>query len=102
MAQLILECIENLECTPVEKLPSTGRESQGFGSTGINSADLGCNESMIVPVCLNKDTSGSATIDSGASTQFIDLDFAVKNNMPRSLKPTPETLIVVDEREATN
>ena len=39
-------------------------------------------------------------IDSGASTQFIDLDFAVKNNLPLNLKPKPETLIVVDGREA--
>ena len=41
-------------------------------------------------------------IDSGASTQFLDLDFAVKNNLPLDLKPKPETLIVVDGREATS
>ena len=40
MAQLILERIENPECILVEELPSTGRGSNGFGSTGINSADL--------------------------------------------------------------
>ena len=102
MAQLILERIENSECILVEELPSTGRGSKGFGSTGINSADLGCNEPMIVPARLNKDTTGSAMIDSGASTQFIDLDFAVKNNLPLTLKPKPETLIVVDGREAEN
>ena len=100
MAQLIQERIENPECILVEELPSTGRGSNGFGSTGINSADLECNEPMIVPVRLNKDTTGSAMIDSGASTQFIDLDFAVKNNLPLTLKATPETLIVVDGRQA--
>ena len=57
---------------------------------------------MIVPARLNKDTTGSAMIDSGASTQFIDLDFAVKNNLPLTLKPKPETLIIVDGREAEN
>ena len=55
---------------------------------------------MIVPVRLNKNTTGFAMIDSGASTQFIDLDFVVKNNQPLTLKPKPETLIVVDVREA--
>ena len=96
MAQLILERIENPKCILVEELSSMGRGSNGFGSTGINSAELGCNEPMIVPARLNKDTTGSAIIDSGASTQFIDLDFAVKNNLPLTLKPKPETLIVVD------
>ena len=102
MEQLILDGIKNPECTLVEELPSTGRECEGFGSTGINSADLGCNEAMIVPVRLNKDTTGSAMMDSGASTQFIDLDFAVKNNLPLTLQPTPGTLIVVDGREPEN
>ena len=102
MAQLILERIENPECILVDELPITKRGSKGFGSTGINSADLGCNEPMIVPVRLNKDTTGSAMIDSGASTLFIDIDFAVKYNLPLTLKRKPETLIVVDGREAEN
>ena len=100
MAQLILERIENPECILVDELPETERGSKGFGSTGINSADLGCNEPMIVPVRLNNNTTGSAMIDSGASTQFIDQDFVVKNNLPLTLKTKPETLIVVDGREA--
>ena len=86
MAQLILERIENPECILVDELPETERGSKGFGSTGINSADLGCNEPMIVPVRLNNNTTGSAMIDSGASTQFIDQDFVVKNNLPLTLK----------------
>ena len=102
MAQLILERIENPECILVEELPSTGRGSNGFGSTGINSADLGCNEPRIVPARVNKSTIGSAMIDSGASTKFIDLDFAVKNNLSLTLKPKPETHIVVHGREAEN
>ena len=102
MAQLILERIENPECILVDELPQTERASKGFGSTAINPADLGCNEPMIVPARLNNNTAGSAMIDRGASTQFIDLDFAVKNNLPLTLKPKPETLIVVDGREAEN
>ena len=102
MAQLILERIENPECILVEELSRTGRGSNGFESTGINSADLGYNEPMIVPVRLNRGTTGSAMIDSGASTQFIDLDFAVKNNLPLTFRATPETLIIIDRREAKN
>ena len=102
MAQLFLEKIENPECILVDELLMTKRGSKGFGSTGINSADLGCNEPMIFPVRLNKDTIGSAMMDSGASTQFIDFQFAVKHNLRLTLKPKPVTLIVVFGREAEN
>ena len=102
MAQLFLERIKNPECPLVNELPTTKRGYQGLRSSGFNSVDLGCNEPMIVPVRLNKDTTGSAMIDNGASTQFIDLDFAVKHNLPLTLKPKPETLIIVDGREAKN
>ena len=57
---------------------------------------------MIIPVRLNKDTTGSAMIDSGASTQFIDLDCVLRNNLPLPLKPKPGTIIVVNGREAEN
>ena len=102
MAQLFLEKIENPECILVDELLMTKRGSKGFGSTGINSADLGCNEPMIFPVRLNKDTIGSAMMDSGVSTQFIDFQFAVKHNLRLTLKPKPVTLIVVFGREAEN
>ena len=55
---------------------------------------------MIVPVRLHKNTTGFAVINSGPSTQFIDLDFAVKSNLPLTLRPKPETLIILDGREA--
>lgn len=114
MAQLVLEKIGNLKYAPVNDLPKTQQGSKGFGSTGITgnpqvmSADLGCNQPMVVPVQLNQGTpansgtSGLAMIDSGASTQFIDIDFAAKHNLQLTLKPRPETLIVVDGREANN
>ena len=44
----------------------------------------------------------SAIFDSRAWTLFLDLNFAVKNNLPLNLKIKPETLIVVEEREAEN
>ena len=80
MAQLILERIENPECILVESLPITTCGNQGFGSTGIsaNSADLGCGDPMVIPVAIKNRSwkQASAIIDSGASTQFIDPDFA--------------------------
>lgn len=102
MAQLILERIENSECILVEELPNIEHRSNEFGSTGMNSADLRRNEPMIVPVHSNKDTTGSTMIDSGASTQFIDLDLAVEQNLPPTLKVKLETLIIVKGKEAEN
>ena len=112
MAQMILKSIQNPDTQYVDSLPNTSRGSSGFGSTGTAAAttkvsDLGCNQPMVIPVTLqltsgNPTVPGSAMIDSGASTQFLDLDFAVKNNLPLNLKPKPETLIVVDGREATS
>ena len=105
MAQLILTRILTPEIEPVlGELPITIRGTSGFGSTGIfsisvNSTDLGCDEPMVIPVSIG-DITGSAMIDSGASTQFLDLDFAVKYKLPLDLKTNPDTLIVVDGREA--
>ena len=102
IAHRILERIENSECILVNELPITEQGSKGFGSTGINSANLGCDEPMIVPVRHNKDTTGPAIIGSGASTQFINLHFVLINNLPLTLKPKPEMLIVIDRREGDN
>ena len=108
MAQMILENIQNPDTQPVDSLPDTSHGSSGFGSTGMSAVtNLGCNQPMVIPVTLqptygSSPVPGSTMIDSGASTQFLDLDFAVKNNLPLDLKPKPETLIVVDGREATS
>ena len=61
---------------------------------------------MVIPVAIRKNNcqeswlSASAMIDSGASTQFIDPDFASQLGLTLDLKPIPESLIVVDGREA--
>ena len=109
MAQLILERIENPECVLVNSLPETKRGNRGFSSTGIyvNSADLGCGDPMVIPVAIRKNNcqesslSTSAMIDSGASTQFIDPDFASQFGLTLDLKPIPESPIVVDGHEST-
>ena len=57
---------------------------------------------MVMPVRFNKDTSGSAMIDPESSTQFIDLDFAINNNLSLTLKPIPAALIIINGREGEN
>ena len=78
IAQFIMERIKNPECIIVHSLPTTNCGVQRLGSTGLATADLGCGNPMVIPVAM-KNTSwkpASAMIDSGASTQFIDPDFA--------------------------
>ena len=108
MAQLILERIENSVCTLVNTLTSTARGNQGFGSTGLsaNSTDLGCGDPMVIPVAIKENNNkmprkpASAMIDSGASTQFIDPEFAPGLGLQLDPKSVPESLIVVDGRRA--
>ena len=108
MAELILERIENPECVRVDTLPVTTRGNQGFGSIGIsgktriscksvtiNAADLVCGDPMVLPVAIWKNNfqeswlPASAMIDSGASTLFIDPDFANQLGLILDLKPIP-------------
>ena len=103
MAQLILEHIKNPECVLVDSLPVTNRGTQGFGSTGLATADLGCGDPMVIPVAIkNKKTlkPALAMIDSGASTQFIDPEFAQGLRLQLDPKSVPESSIVVDGRRA--
>ena len=88
----------------MESLSITTLGNQGFGSIGIsaNSADLGCGDPMVIPVAI-KNTSwkpASAMIESGASTQFIDPDFARQLGLPLDLKPVAEAFIVLDGHKA--
>ena len=100
IAQLILEHIENPVCTTCR--------NQGFGSTALsaNSADLGCGNPMVIPVAIKKEQnnipwkSASAMIDSRASTQFVDPEFAQGFGLQLDLKSVPESLIVVNGRRA--
>ena len=107
IAQLILERIENLEYVLVKSLPETNRLNWGFGSTRLsfnsaNSADLGCDDPILIPVSIRECksqqtwTPASALIDSGASTQFIDPTFAHQLGLKLDSKPVPEALILVD------
>ena len=113
MVQLILTRMLTPEVQPVLGEPpesKTTRGTSGFGSIGISSisvnmsdpaVNLSCDEPIVIPVVIgDPGISGSAIINSGASTQFLDFDFAVKNNLSLDLKPNPDTLIVVDGREA--
>jgi hypothetical protein len=46
-------------------------------------------------------TSGSIMVDSGATSCFIDFDFALSQNFPLRKKTHPEALLVVDGRKSS-
>ena len=60
------------------------------------SGDLGTDEPLTLPSLVNKNHSATCMIDSGASSQFNDLDFALNLNLPLVLKRKPEDLVLAD------
>jgi len=60
------------------------------------SRELGSEDPLILPCLINENHSASRMIDSGASSQFIDLDFALSLNLPLDLKRKPEDLVLAD------
>ena len=60
------------------------------------SGDLGTDEPLTLPCLVNENHSATCMIDSGASSQFIDLDFALNLNLPLVLKRKPEDLLLAD------
>ena len=85
---MILEQIQNPKVTVTQKLPTTTRGQQGFGSTGINTTtvqnyDLGCKEPMVIPVKIRTSlttiiSNTTAMIDYRASTEFIHSELVQK------------------------
>ena len=88
------------------------RRTIEFGSAGISSisvnvikriVDLDQDEPIVISGTIgDSGIHGSAMIDSRASTQFLNLDFTIKHNIPLNLKTKPDTLIVVDGQEAAS
>lgn len=89
----------------VKELPATTRGISRFAGIVISSnsatsiIDLGCDKPMVIPVTIG-DITSSTIIESRASTQFLNLGFTVKHNLPLNLKSNSDTLIIVDSREA--
>jgi len=60
------------------------------------SRELGSEDPLILPCLVYKNHFASCMIDSRASSQFIDLDYALSLNLPLDLKRKPEHLALVD------
>ena len=58
--------------------------------------DLGSKEPLTLSIIVNDSLSASLLIDSGASSQFIDVDYMGCMNLEMTLKPKSQDLILAD------
>ena len=58
--------------------------------------DLGLEDPLMLSCFINEDILATCMIDSGASSQFLDLDFAINMNLPLVPKGKPEDLVLAD------
>ena len=58
--------------------------------------ELGLEDPPVLPCLVNENHSASCMIDSGASSQFIDLDFVLWLNLPLDLNRKPKDLVLAD------
>ena len=62
----------------------------------LSNPDLGSEEPLTLPIIVNNLLSTSLLIDSGASSQFIDVDYVSHINLEMILKPESQDLILAD------
>jgi hypothetical protein len=62
----------------------------------LSDTDLGSEDPLTLPVIVNNSLSASLLMDSGASSQFIDVDYAERMNLEMTLKPESQDLILAD------
>ena len=60
------------------------------------SGELGSEDPLILPCLVNENHSASCMIDLAASSQFIDLDFALSLNLALDLKRKPKDLVLAN------
>ena len=65
-------------------------------SSSLSDTDLGSEEPLTLPVIVNDSLSASLLMDSSASYQFIDVDYAGCMNLEMTLKPESQDLILAD------
>jgi hypothetical protein len=65
-------------------------------SSPLSDTDLGSEDPLTLPVIVNNSLSASLLMDSGASSQFIDVDYAERMNLEMTLKPESQDLILAD------
>jgi len=61
------------------------------------SGDLGSEDPLTLSCFVNEDFPATCMVDSGASSQFIDLDFALNLNLPLATKEKPEDLVLAGQ-----
>ena len=64
--------------------------------SSLSDMDLGSEKPLTLPVIVNDSLSASLLTDSGASSQFIDVDYAGYMNLEMTLKPESQDLILAD------
>jgi hypothetical protein len=74
------------------------RATHAISAGSLQSPDLGSEAPIILGCLLDGHIDGTAMIDCGATSQFIDQDFALKNGLKLRRKAVPEILTVVDGR----
>ena len=62
----------------------------------LSNMDLESKEPLTLPVVINDLLSAFLLIDSGASSQFIDIDYTGYMNLEMTLKPESQDLILAD------
>jgi len=60
------------------------------------SGDLGSEDPLTLSCFVNEDFPATCMVDSGASSQFIDLDFVLNLNLPLAPKKKPKDLVLAD------
>jgi len=60
------------------------------------SGDLRSEDPLTLSCFVNEDFPATCMVDSGASSQFIGLDFALNLNLPLAPKQKPEDLVLAD------
>ena len=65
-------------------------------SSVLKCNDLGSDNPITLPCLVNENLPATCMIDSGASSQFIDRDFALNMNLKLDLKEKPEDLVLAD------
>ena len=65
-------------------------------SSALSDTDLGSEEPLTLPVIVNDSLSASLLIDSGTSSQFIDVDYLGRMNLEMTPKPKSQDLILAD------
>ena len=72
-----------------------------FGSSSsLLSSNLGSEDFLTLPVVVNDSLSTSLLVDSSASSQFIDMQYAEHMNLEMTLNPKAQDLILANGKPA--